>query len=293
MLVFVFSALVVLLDQFLKRWVVRTIGLLDTMELIPGVIEFRHLHNTGAAFGIFAGQRWLLVAISFVACLILIFILLRYTDGFWGTLGLAAVLGGAVGNLIDRVLYGYVIDMFNFEFVQFAVFNVADIFITLGFITFCIHFISSSVGQSRQEKEEFEYAGSDSDDEDFDTQHEEYGEYEEEYRDPYEEFELPQNEEAYDNEGHPVANTFSGVDSEPDIEEISQYVDPVYESTHDDAASSPAVASSWQEYYEPEQADKSDSTIDALSALELELGSIDNYDVDELLREYGFEDDKS
>ena len=158
MLIFVFSALVALLDQLFKHWVVRAIPLRETMDLIPGVIGLTQLHNYGAAFGIFSGMRWELVGVKVLCIFILIFILLRYNEGFFATLGLGAVLGGAVGNLIDRVFHGYVVDMFELQFINFAVFNIADIFITVGGITFVIFYIISSVKSAKKKDEESSYA---------------------------------------------------------------------------------------------------------------------------------------
>jgi len=119
----------------------------EEIVLIPGVLSLFRLHNPGAAFGFLTGQPWwLLASIQLFAAIVLIMIILRYTEGFWGSLGLAAVLGGTIGNLIDRIypfdpaFPHHVVDMFRFLFIDFAVFNVADIFITMGFLTFLIHF---------------------------------------------------------------------------------------------------------------------------------------------------------
>jgi len=292
MLCFVFAALVVLLDQFFKRWVVRSIDLFGGMDLIPGVIELTHIHNTGAAFGIFAGQRWLLAAVAFIACLVLIFILLRYTEGFWGTLGLSAVLGGAVGNLVDRVLYGYVIDMFRTLFIDFAIFNIADIFITLGFITFCIHFISASVKTAKEEKRAFEDARVDLDDEEYDEYYDENGEpYENDS--PYEHAgqDIPDFDEFPEEGDAPPPIDF---DSEPDFEDLKEYM-PASIQSEPAVISPPPIPdkidpNSWHEYYD-KPVEHGTETLDALRALELELDSIEDYDVDAMLREYGFEDD--
>jgi hypothetical protein len=86
----------------------------------------------------------ILVAVSALCILLLVIALFYYRDTSWGKLGLAAVLGGAMGNFIDRLAIGYVVDMFEFEFVNFAVFNVADIFITLGCIVFGLYYIFHS-----------------------------------------------------------------------------------------------------------------------------------------------------
>ncbi|MCL1835150.1 MAG: signal peptidase II [Oscillospiraceae bacterium] len=155
MLCFVFSALVVALDQLFKHWIgilMETGGRAAERVIIPGILSLTYTENYGAAFSILSGKRWLLAAIMFVCIIILIGILLRYNEGFWGTLGLSAILGGAVGNLVDRVFNGYVVDMFQFKFIDFAIFNVADIFITLGGITFCVFFVVTSFRRSGGEK---------------------------------------------------------------------------------------------------------------------------------------------
>jgi len=149
MLIFIFAALVVVVDQLFKRWITLTLADGGQITLIPGVLGLTYAENTGAAFGIFASMRWPLVIITASLLIILIVILRRYNGGFWGSLSLAAGLGGGIGNLIDRVLNGYVVDMFELYFVNFAIFNVADIFITLGFITFAVHFIATS-GKSKE-----------------------------------------------------------------------------------------------------------------------------------------------
>jgi len=299
MLAFVFSALVVLLDQFFKRWIVRTIELHETVELIPGIIGLTHIHNTGAAFSILAGQRWLLAGIAFAACLVLVFVLLRYTEGFWGTIGLAAVLGGAVGNLVDRVLYGYVIDMFRTLFINFAIFNVADIFITLGFITFCVHFIKVSIKQAREEKEESEKAKAGMDDG--------YYDYDDEYGDEEGYYEEEDYEKAF-NEEHSQYNMpdnqqglAPNMGTDPDLSDLKHHVESALgEQTYPNAISSEPIVTqeikdpnSWHEYYESAAQTNSEaltSTLDSLSALEQELGFDSDYDVDALLKEYGFED---
>jgi len=326
MLSFVFSALVVLLDQFFKRWVVRSIDFQERVELIPGVIELTYWYNEGAAFGILSGQRWVLAGISFIACLILVFVILRYTEGFWGTLGLAAVLGGAAGNLADRVFNsGRVVDMFRFTFIDFFpyIFNIADIFITLGFITFSVHFIRSSVRQAREEREAFENARIDFD-EDYDPD-DDYDDREELYEDPYAAFDMPapgeQGMADYDNDIHGVDMVSPDMDTNPDLSEIREYIEAAPERVEYNVPDAPAYSvaepiatqivsvfpneqtappalpepspATWQSYYEPETAPpEKNSTLDALSALELELSTTDDYDVDALLKQYGFENDK-
>ncbi|MDR1590051.1 MAG: signal peptidase II [Oscillospiraceae bacterium] len=138
---FIFAALVVLLDQLFKYWVTTAVSPGEQLEILRGVIHITNIRNSGAAFGLFSDMRWVLIAISGVCIAALVTFLVYYRDNSWGKLGLAAVLGGALGNFIDRLALGDVLDMFEFEFVRFAIFNVADIFITVGGIVFCLAFI--------------------------------------------------------------------------------------------------------------------------------------------------------
>ncbi|MDR1669302.1 MAG: signal peptidase II [Oscillospiraceae bacterium] len=135
----------VALDQLVKRWVT---GLAEAREFlplnypfIPGV-NLTYAENTGAAFSLLQNARWFLVAVSATAaCVIVLAVCKGWIRGKLGLAGISCVLGGALGNLIDRLLHGYVVDMFQFTFVSFAVFNVADIFVTAGGLCFCIYLI--------------------------------------------------------------------------------------------------------------------------------------------------------
>ena len=278
MLCFLFSALIVALDQFFKQWVKRTLEIGEAgQELIPGVLGLTRWENDGAMLNILSGQQWLLAGIAFAASIVLIMILLRYNEGFWGTLGLAAVLGGAVGNLVDRVFNeGKVIDMFNTLFVDFPIFNIADVFITLGVITFLIHFIVISFSSEKHESAAHEHSDE---------------EYDEEYDEEHE-------EQEYDE--FPEIDSAVAAQSEQEV-----YPDPQYspdmqyspESQYDEQAS---YVQDTQYSPDPVVPDDYESITDttpdssfSLDALEMELGSLDDYDVDDLLREYGIDDDDS
>ena len=142
MLYTIVAVLVLVLDQAVKYYAVQTIPLMEQKALIPGIIHLTHVRNTGAAFSILENSRWVLVGISvvfIVAIIVLISMeIIRTKFGRWTSV---LVMAGALGNCIDRVLYGYVVDMFEVELFNFAVFNVADIFITICGILFCIHVI--------------------------------------------------------------------------------------------------------------------------------------------------------
>ena len=137
----ILSVAIVAGDQLFKHWIVQNIELGGQLPVIPGVIRLTYLRNTGAAFSMFEGMRWPLVVIACVCCAAIIVYLVKVKTNPWNKVGLSMVLGGAIGNLIDRVRFGYVVDMFETEFVDYAVFNIADICITLGGILFCVVFI--------------------------------------------------------------------------------------------------------------------------------------------------------
>ena len=138
------AILILIADQGLKYWVTLNIPL-DTghVTLIPGVLELTNIHNNGAAFSILQhAPHWLFVIFTVVFAAIAVFCLRRnIVHGKVGRWSVVLVLAGAVGNCIDRILSGYVVDMFNFLFVRFAVFNLADVFIVVAGITLCLHVI--------------------------------------------------------------------------------------------------------------------------------------------------------
>lgn len=140
------AVLVLIADQAVKFWTTKNIVLGasgdDCVELIRGFVRMTNVHNQGAAFSILQGARWPLVVVTAVFVVVIIVLISReiiHTPfGRWTAI---LVMAGAIGNCIDRALYGYVVDMFEFEFFTFPVFNVADIFITVAGILFCIHLI--------------------------------------------------------------------------------------------------------------------------------------------------------
>lgn len=138
------AILILIADQGLKYWVTLNIPL-DTghVTLIPGVLELTNIHNNGAAFSILQhAPHWIFVIFTVMFAAIAVFCLRRnVVHGKIGRWSVVLVLAGAVGNCIDRILSGYVVDMFNFLFVRFAVFNLADIFIVVAGIALCLHVI--------------------------------------------------------------------------------------------------------------------------------------------------------
>lgn len=133
------SLLVIALDQLTKQWILNTLQLYERIDILP-ILDITHLRNEGAAFSLLAQasgwQRWFFISIA-IGVSVAILVWLRRLPARGQTLlaiGLCLVLGGALGNVIDRVLYGSVVDFvyFNYERWYFPAFNVADSAITLG-----------------------------------------------------------------------------------------------------------------------------------------------------------------
>lgn len=143
MIYFVIAALIVLLDQISKYFLTIRLSDGEMVRLLPGLVRMVYVRNTGAAFSVLSDMRWVLVAVSSAVIILIVVGLIKYREKIdpLGRLGLGFILGGAVSNLIDRALFGYVADFFEFEFIKFAVFNVADAFITIGGVIFCLWYL--------------------------------------------------------------------------------------------------------------------------------------------------------
>ena len=138
-----FSAGVVALDQYTKYLTVAHIAQYADVPFIPGFLGFTFVKNTGAAFSSFEGQQWLFALIFAVFTAAILWEYFKKPMPFT-TLErfcIAAIYGGGLGNMIDRVRLGYVVDMIETTFIDFPVFNVADIFITCGCIAMMLHLI--------------------------------------------------------------------------------------------------------------------------------------------------------
>ncbi|WP_290773120.1 signal peptidase II [Anaerofustis sp.] len=134
----------VVLDQISKAVVINNLKPIGSIPLIENVFHFTYCENTGAAFSIFSKNTVMLTVVSFLFIVLVAYFLfknIKRKDRKVFLLGLSFVLGGAIGNFIDRVLHGFVTDFFDFRLINFAIFNVADVFITIGGILFCMHII--------------------------------------------------------------------------------------------------------------------------------------------------------
>ena len=138
-----FVAGITVLDQWTKLLVVRNIPLHGYVDAIPGLFHLTYTQNTGAAFSSFSGMIWLFILIFAALTVAVVVEYRKQSLGFskleWWLV--AAIYGGGLGNIIDRVRLGYVVDMIEVDFMNFAVFNVADCFITCGCFLLMAHLL--------------------------------------------------------------------------------------------------------------------------------------------------------
>lgn len=165
MLYAILIAILLIADQWVKYWTTINI-VLDTGEsaLIPGFVKLVNVHNSGAAFGFLNSvqyMRWIFAGIAIVFVIAIALVMIRRVfPGKFPMICCAVAIAGALGNCIDRFIYGYVVDMFKLEFINFAVFNVADILLTVSCILFIIYLIFGYKGDEKK---------TDADDDDFDV----------------------------------------------------------------------------------------------------------------------------
>ena len=150
-----FILAVVVADQWTKWLVVENIPLFGRVEFIPGFLSWTYTQNTGAAWSMLEGQRWLFILIFAVLTVLLLLEYFKFHMPFT-TLErwlIAAIYAGGLGNIIDQVRLGYVVDMIHTDFIRFPVFNVADCFITCGCICLMIHLAFFNKAFWKEEKE--------------------------------------------------------------------------------------------------------------------------------------------
>lgn len=140
--------IIIILDQLTKYWAANHLKPKGTITIVKDFFSLTYVENRGAAFGILQNQRWLFITLTIVICIGMLYYLYVEDDlNPMLRMSLYFVLGGAIGNLIDRIKHGYVIDMFHFTFINFPVFNVADCFVVIGaaMLAYYLFFIEGGV----------------------------------------------------------------------------------------------------------------------------------------------------
>ena len=147
----IIATIIVIIDQVLKIVIDNILSINESIQVIPDIFYITKVYNTGAAWSLFEGSGVLLIIIAIVA----FFLLLKYQNVFVenkrNTLAFALIYGGLVGNLIDRVIYGYVIDYLHIYIfgLSFPVFNLADTAIVIGFLLVIIAIIKGEEHDSK------------------------------------------------------------------------------------------------------------------------------------------------
>lgn len=146
------AALLVLADQLIKHWATAVLQPVGAITLLPGIVELRYYLNDGMAFSMLAGKQGLLIGMTSLMLVCVLALLFLRKMGLWERLSWTLILGGGVGNLIDRFFNGVVVDYINVLFVNFAVFNFADICITTGVILLMAWILYDSYQKDKAEK---------------------------------------------------------------------------------------------------------------------------------------------
>ena len=158
-------ALCVAADQALKLWITANLDLYGTMPLLPGIVELKYIQNTGGGFSILTGHTWLLTVLTVVLMSVIGWLMVKkiftHPLAMWT---LTLILGGGIGNLLDRLRLGYVVDMFNLQFMNYPVFNIADICVVCGAIGFAVYYLLLHDKVTKKEMQKTEEAHDDGSD---------------------------------------------------------------------------------------------------------------------------------
>ena len=144
------ASIMLVLDQLTKFWVQQNFTLNQTQALIPEVFHFTYVHNYGAAWSLFSGQVWLRWLSLIVSLGLIVFAIFGPILNRWEQLGYGFILGGAVGNGIDRFIFGYVIDFLHFKLINFPIFNIADVSINIGIACLLVAYFQNKPNKNKR-----------------------------------------------------------------------------------------------------------------------------------------------
>ena len=151
---FIVAICAIFADQMMKLWVISILELHQSMSGVKGLFDLYYIQNEGASWGILAGQRTFFIVLTVAAVCYLVHLIMKEQSKLSLTLlAYGLLLGGAIGNLIDRIRLGYVIDMIRLSFIEFPIFNIADACLTIGVILLIVDIVLAG------EKERFKNEG--------------------------------------------------------------------------------------------------------------------------------------
>ena len=144
----VMMLLIIAFDQVTKILATEYLKGKEPVSFIKGVVRFNYAENTGMAFSLFSGARWVFVALTLVACAAALwYIFSNRCKPLWLYWSIAVVASGGIGNLIDRIFLGYVRDFIAFDFIEFPVFNIADCCVTIGAVLLAVSLLLTKPGK--------------------------------------------------------------------------------------------------------------------------------------------------
>lgn len=153
----IYSAIIIggiAIDQLTKFLAVKFLAPIDTVPIIKNALHLTYVENRGAAFGMLADHRWVFMILSSVAIVILAFLLFGgYLNGKLYTLSVSMIVSGGIGNMIDRIFLGYVVDFIDFRLINFAVFNGADSFVCVGAGILLLAALLDLINESKKTKD--------------------------------------------------------------------------------------------------------------------------------------------
>lgn len=147
--------LIVAFDQITKYFAEKNLADGKIVSFLPGFVQFRYVQNTGMAFSMLSGARWIFVVITIIVCGgVMWFLFSNRAKSLWVYWSLGVVLAGGVGNLIDRARFGYVVDFIEPTFVNFAVFNIADCAVTCGAAVLVVYLLIDAFKKDKRDGDE-------------------------------------------------------------------------------------------------------------------------------------------
>lgn len=147
--------LIVAFDQITKYFAEKNLVGGKIVSFLPGFVQFRYAQNTGMAFSMLSGARWVFVVITIIVCGgVMWFLFSNRAKNLWLYWSLGVVLAGGIGNLIDRARFGYVVDFIEPTFVNFAVFNIADCAVTCGAAVLVVYLLIDAFKKDKRDGDE-------------------------------------------------------------------------------------------------------------------------------------------
>lgn len=154
----------IIADQVTKKLAVTNLSDISTYPLIENVLHFTYVENRGAAFGMLADHRWVFMLLSAAALIaMIVWLIIEKPRSLWTRTSAALIISGGIGNMIDRVMLGYVVDFIDCRFIDFYVFNVADSLVCVGCGMLLVGVIYSEIREMKNKKSDVSENSSDAD----------------------------------------------------------------------------------------------------------------------------------